>query len=547
MRFLYSLMFSAGAFLLCFAPAHAQEVFSMEDAVLYALKENRGIDSAYSSAEAAESARKSARGAFGPSLSVNYQANKRSKEPDYYGGLKGSKETYNMEARLEQPLFTGFSLLANYQKASLQEEQAQAERRYVELNTIGLVQENFLALLSAREMVRSAQDSLDRLNTQLTITRQFYDVGLRPRLDVLQAETDVASAEDTLLQAQNTLDTQQTRLNTLLNLPLEARVDYVGALEFIPFAATLEDCLDRSYRLRPDVYIARKTVEISYKDKLSAASNFYPQIYGYVSAESQGDTWRAAGSNTVDTNYSAWNVGATGTWNLFEWGQSYYRTQQASHLISKVKADEEELLQQVAYEVKSDLLKITEAAKRIKVAEYGLEQAQEAFRMAQARYEAQVGTNIDVLTAQASLTQAEAYLTSARADYLSSLSKLYISMGEASPSLRVASGNSATDRVARPNDYTPSPDSHWPLTLPWTPYDYQTPAYELYSPGDAPAEPMTYDTESSAGYMQQQNAARNTMQAPGPGSPDLGDNPKPNLPPDMQGEDYPDYPAEPGV
>lgn len=518
MRFSYILTLSLGAALLLSpAQTNAQQAFSMEEAVAYALKENKSIDSAYSSAEAAESARKSARGAFGPSLSVDYQANKRSKEPDYYGGIKGSKETYNMEAKISQPLFTGFSLLANYQKAALQGEQAQAQRRNTELTTIGLVQENFLALLSARETLRSAQDSLLRLNTQLTITRQFYDVGLRPRLDVLQAETDVASAEDSLLQAQNNLDTQQARLNTLLNLPLEAKAEYVGALEFIPFAATLEDCLDRSYRLRPDVFIARKSVEISYKDKLSAASNFYPQIYGYVSAESQGDTWRAAGSDTTHTNYSAWNVGATGTWNLFEWGQSFYRTQQASHIISKVKADEEVLLQQVAYEVKSDLLKITEAAKRIKVAERGLAQAKEAFRMAQSRYEAQVGANIDVLTAQASLSQAEAYLTTAKADYLSALSKLYISMGEASPSLQSPSGISATDRVARPNDYTPSPDSQWPLTLPWTPYGYKTPEYELYPNGSAPAQPVTYDTMESAGRARAQTAGGSA--SPTSGSP----------------------------
>lgn len=534
MHFFKSFVFCAAALLMA-QPAFARdkENFSMEDAVNFALKQNKSIDSAYSAAEAAESARKSARGAFGPSLSVSYNASRRNKPATYTGGIQGSKETFAMEARVDQPLFTGFALLANYQKAALQSEQAKAQRRKTELNIIGLVQENFLDLLSAREMVRSAQDSLDRLNSQLTITRQFYEVGLRPRLDVLQAETDVASAEDALLQAQNNLDTQQARMNTLLNLPLEDNVQYTGELEFIPFSATLEDCLDRSYRLRPDVYIARKAVEISYKDKLSAASNFYPQIHGFVSAESQGDSWRAAGSNIQQTNYSAWNVGAVGTWNLFEWGQSYYRTQQASHLISKMKADEEDLLQQVAFEVKSNLLSITEAARRIKVAQRGLEQAQESFRMALARYEAQVGTNIDVLTAQASLSQAEAYLTTAKADYLTSLSRLYISMGEASPSLRLGSGVSPVERIARPADYTPKPESCWPLSLPWAPYDYKTPDYMLYSTGQIPAQPITYDTEASAGQMERQ------MQHTPPSAP-TGENLNPKLPPEAVQEEQPD-------
>lgn len=500
MRWLPVISFALGS-VFCLSPlvAKAEGALDMEAAVIQALKENKSIDSAYSAAEAAESGRKSARGAFGPALSVNYDANKRSKAP-IVQGIKASKETYNMEARLDQPLFTGFSLLANYQKSALREEQAQAERRQVELNTIGLVQQNFLALLSAREMLRSAKDSLDRLNTQLKITNQFYEVGLKPRLDVLQAETDVASAEDSLLQAQNNLDTQQARLNTLLNLPLEDSVEYIGELRFIPFSATLEECLDRSYSLRPDVYIARKSVEISYKDKMSAASNFYPQVYGYVSAESQGDTWRASGSDTMTTDYSAWNFGATASWNLFEWGRSYYATQQASHLISKVKADEEDLLQQVAYDVKSRLLKINEAAKRIAVAQRGLEQAKEAFRMAIARYEAQVGTNIDVLTAQAALTQAEAYLTTAKADYLTALSTLNISMGVANPSLEAGQGDSPTERVARSSDYTPDPQSHWPLVLPWSPVSSDLPkqSYPIYPDGYTPKDLPVYGTNNQA-------------------------------------------------
>ena len=92
----------------------------------------------------------------------------------------------------------------------------------------------------------------------------------------------------------------------------------------------------------------------------------------------------------------------------------------------------------MAYEVKAQLLKINETRKRIKVAQYGLVQAKEAYRVALARYEAQVGTNTDVLDAQAKLSAAEASLTEAQADYLISLSVLYASMGIANPDLDIA-------------------------------------------------------------------------------------------------------------
>lgn len=491
MRFLLSALATCCAVCFLSQPVFAQPAaMNMQDAVNYALKENKAIDAAYSGAEASESARKAARGAFGPSVSTSYGYDKRSKP----AVGRTETKTYGWQVSVDQPLFTGFNILANYQKSALQQEQAQATRRQTELATISSVQSSFLGLLSARENVRSAKASLDRLNSQLKVTTQFYEVGLKPRLDVLQAETDVAAAEDSLLQAQNALDTRRAELNTLLNLPLESNVDYTGQLDYVPFKNSLEDCLDRSFRLRPDVYIARKSVEIGYKDKMAAASRFYPQISGYVMTESSGDTWRAAGSDDMRTGYSDWSIGFTANWNIFEWGQSYYATQQASHLISKIKAEEENLLQQVAYDVKSKFLKIHEADKRIKVAMRGLEQAQEAFRMAVARYEAQVGTNTDVLTAQASLTQAEAYLTSARADYLTALSNIYVAMGEANPSLNAASGTSPTERVARPKDYTPQPDSNMPLVMPWQPYNSPPPRYPIY-PASATGQPDTQNTQ----------------------------------------------------
>jgi outer membrane protein len=65
-----------------------------------------------------------------------------------------------------------------------------------------------------------------------------------------------------------------------------------------------------------------------------------------------------------------------------------------------------------------------------------VEQAAEAYRMADARYRQQVGTMTDVLDAQAKLSQAEASLAEARSDYSISLSSLYAAIGEENPSLK---------------------------------------------------------------------------------------------------------------
>jgi len=66
-----------------------------------------------------------------------------------------------------------------------------------------------------------------------------------------------------------------------------------------------------------------------------------------------------------------------------------------------------------------------------------VEAARESYRMALARYQAQVGTNTDVLDAQAKVSSSEASLSQALSDYQTALSNLYVAMGEKNPPLEI--------------------------------------------------------------------------------------------------------------
>lgn len=430
---------SAAAIVFCLlplqAPASGERSFDMNSAVSRALKENFSITAAREGAMAAESGRQAARGAFGPSLGSSYDYQRRQHRVAPGGTREQDKDLFTWRIWLRQNVFSGFSTLNAYQKAALQKESASLGVAKARLELIGTVQENFLRLLQARENTRSARDSLERLRSQLKVTTAFYEVGLKPRLDVLQAEVDVATAEDFLLQAANAYETQRSRLNTLLVLPVESASVYTGNLDYIPFSRSFEDCLKTAFAKRPDLAMAQKSVAIAEKDSSIARSDFYPKINAEGGWSTQGDTFAAAGSNNLSSRYNAWSANIGGEWTVFSGGSTYYAARQARQHQSRLAAEEMNLRQTVIHDVKSRLLKISETQKRIKVAQKGLEQAKEAYRMADALYQTQVGIFIDVLDAQAKLTQAEATLTGAQADYLIALALLHVAMGEESPAL----------------------------------------------------------------------------------------------------------------
>jgi len=122
-------------------------------------------------------------------------------------------------------------------------------------------------------------------------------------------------------------------------------------------------------------------------------------------------------------------VGVTASLRAWDWGSTYFGMQAARETVKKLQADLAEMRLNVGYEVKTYYLNLQDAAKRISVARTALEATKEGYRMAVARYQAQVGTSTDVLDAQSRVSTAEFNLTQALTDYQSALADLYSAMG----------------------------------------------------------------------------------------------------------------------
>ena len=414
-------------------PGWGMEQLTMKDAVETALRHNPSILAAKEALMGSDYAIKAAKAAFGPAMSTQYGYTRLDERPMSMGRYAGTRDNWELNFNVYQPLFTGFNLLTTYEKSILQNEQAASQIENVELQLTVAVQDAFLQLLQARENVRSAEDSLVRLRSQLKVNTAFYDVGLRPKLDMLQAEVDVATAEQLLLAAKNNVDTLTAQLNTLIGKDVHAEVEYVGSLGYFPFTLSLQDCLERAAKNRPDLRIARRAVEVAEKDTVLAAVPYYPQVganFNYI---------RSGENPTVDGDEyhtpSEWNAQVGMKWTFFEWGKTYYGEKQAKKNVSRLMQEYQNLENEAVFDVKKNFLQIQETEKRIAAAKQGLIAAKESYRMAVARYEAQVGTNTDVLDAQSAQTLAEASVNGALSAYERAVAGLYGAIGEKNPEL----------------------------------------------------------------------------------------------------------------
>jgi outer membrane protein TolC len=229
------------------------------------------------------------------------------------------------------------------------------------------------------------------------------------------------------------VETTAAQINTLLGKDVNAAVEYVGSLEYFPVSLTLDECLERAAQSRPDLRIARQSVMLAEKDTVLAAVPYYPQVGADFNYIREGNEPFVNGGD--DHTPSQWNAQVGLKWTFFEWGKTYYGEKQAQKNVSRLAQEYLNLENEASFEVKKNFLQIREAEKRIAAAKQGLIAAKESYRMAVARYEAQVGTNTDVLDAQSGQTLSEASLNGALAAYEQAVAALYGSMGLKNPAL----------------------------------------------------------------------------------------------------------------
>ena len=294
----------------------------------------------------------------------------------------GRRDVWGLHLNVTQPLFPGVSLLNAFQKGMLEEEQADAQLQNAELTLIGEIQTTFLGLLKGRMNVKSAEDSLERLKSQLQVTTAYYEVGLKPRLDVLQAETDLATAEQVLLTARNSVDTQTAKLNTLLNLPLEADVEYVGQLDERTFDLDLKQALAKAYANRPDIRIGEKSVAIARKDFNITASDLLPSVNADLDYYKKGNGADLS-NDSAQWSRSAqeyWTAGVSMSYSLGALGSTQVLDSlKADQNVSQIMAELEKTKLDAGYQVKEALLNIANARDRIVVAHKSVAAATEAY------------------------------------------------------------------------------------------------------------------------------------------------------------------------
>ncbi len=330
-------------------------------------------------------------------------------------------DTGELRVSLQYPLFTGGRLEAQIALAEANVKGAEATLQRTVQQVLFQVKQAYYQLLLARASRRAAERILAQAEENLRVARVRVQAGVAPQFDVLQAEVNLANARQGVVRALNSMALARQALAALLNIPLDTLLEPQDELGITPFSVPLEELINRALRQRPEL------AELSARRAAAEAALELARSGARPNLALQGAYFLSGTSlQNLTTN---WQVILALTLNLFDGGLTKARIQEAEERLRQLQVAESQQRQAIELEVRQSYLTLQSAVAELEASGKAVEQALEALRIANVRYQAGVSAQLEVIAAQAALAQAEVNRVQALFNYNLALAQLERAVG----------------------------------------------------------------------------------------------------------------------
>jgi len=366
-------------------PSEQPIVLTLPDAIQMALERNYNLQIADSRIAEAEAAVQEAAAAnrfqlnfegaylrMGPVASMTLP-------PELGGGAikLGEDNTWNYGASAYKSLYSAgrneaLRALARVGSATA-ELNAAAARQQITLATTEL----FYGIVQAQGLLRVAQQNKQRADEQFQIAAARVAAGAAPQFDRLRAEVEVANAHQGVIAAETAVATAKSQLKNLLAIDVARPIEIKPPTQPVLLTADWYACRELARQRREEIKIAEQQVaaaEQSVRLARAARGVNLGAIAAYTRQNASG----------FAQDYS-WSLGVQASKPILDGGSSRSQQRQADEQVKQAHLLLQQTTELVALDVWQAVLALEEAN----------------------RYEAGVGTPVEVTDARTALAAAE--------------------------------------------------------------------------------------------------------------------------------------------
>lgn len=417
---------------------------TIDDAILVALLTSRDFSRAQASYEAARARTSEQRTNLNVQVVVSGSAVEydRSITANFAGVSIPIQKQFNLIINngVTLPLDIFGSIRSAISQAQFSEIASRIDVNRTRNDLVFSVRNAFYNALRAQGNLVVAQDDLANTQARLKDAQNSLAAGTGTQFDVLTAQRDVANAEGGLVNARGAVTVALGQLKQAIGIDVSTPISVIdsGAVDDpgssspapapprdetvhvarneVDLGPDYDAAVTEAVQNRPEVLEGNAAIAAAEKGVTYARRSLYPQFsvgVGYnVQPYFAGFT--PANLASIQLNFSI---------PIYEGGLAKARVREARAAVAQAEVDRRTTVDQVTLDVQQAYVNQVQARERVRVATLGVEQAREAFRLAQLRSRAGVSAipqqspQIELSNAQVSLTQAENNRVNALYDY----------------------------------------------------------------------------------------------------------------------------------
>lgn len=400
--------------------------WTLEQCLDYGLKHHPTIRSAEAAVNASRARIGSTRSGMGTKVSIqsnfsrNRQEFRRAAASARISGSDDLTDSTSNGISVRKTLTDSGQTAARLNAAGMEFSASRAGRSWNDVTTAVTIKTTYYRALQAMAQVRVQENLLQSYEVHLDKVRGFVEVGTRAPYDITKALVDVANTKVSLIKAQSEARNMMSALSKA--------VGYEGVIEVAShsdFLKLVQPELDPERLIeealsRPD--LAQITFQVdAAKHRLTGTKRgLNPTL-----SSTAGYDW----SGTVSPLDRSWSVGMQLSVPVLDGKLTRYSIEEQRNSLEQVRSTLDQQRLSVRAEVENAVTGIRDAFQRLAASEVLLKQAAESLSLAEGRFDAGLGSPIEITDARTAFSSARGSHITAYYDSLIALATLDRSLG----------------------------------------------------------------------------------------------------------------------
>src|SRR5580700_6079360 len=292
-----------------------------------------------------------------------------------------------------------FSLWKEYQASRSSVDAAKAGSLSTREQVILLVVSQYIGTLSDVANVEASRSRVELAQALYDQAADLQKEGVGTGIDTLRANVELQNEKQRLIEAENLRDSSLFGLSKLLNIDPRQKIALADSLSYFETPQPdVEASIDLAVADRPEWKQLQAQEKFAKYEKQSIEYSRLPSV------RFDGN-WAYFGS-TITTGIPTYMYEGSLNMPIFTSGRIKAEVVRAGLEIQKVQQQKIDLRNQIALDVKTSLLNLQSARSEVQVANLGIQLAKQEVDQAGDRFRAGVANNIEVISAQDSLSRA---------------------------------------------------------------------------------------------------------------------------------------------